>query len=157
MAFPGPHRNRYNNDAIELHKAGGDDGTPVSCAAATGTGYEMDVNIPYNSWTIGVMCWASGNSAAVNFKVIPYVDHQQTIEGGALAISPFGTSTAATVLTVAASATGSNGFAGQCLAGTGTLASLLPTITTSHGVKVVVTTTNTTGTFDIELVCVPKS
>ena len=159
MTYPYTHTNRaQGRDQIELHKLGTDDGTPLSCEVANVTGgYTENINLPYNKWQIGVLVWATGNTSNVALKVKPWVDHAQSIAGNALALSPYGASTSATVITLAATATGASGVAAQMLSGTGALATLSGGLIASHGIQVIVTTGDDTGTFDAELICIPEA
>lgn len=161
MAFPYPHRHRaQGRDQIEIHKAGTDSGTPVDATTvSTTTSYTKTINLPYNAWTLGGMFWAAATSAALTLKIRPWIDHDQTLRGNAMALSPYGDSTSATALAIAAT-TPTDGHAFQVLTATGALAFAGGSnAVLTHGVQVEVTvaTAPTTGTFDFEILAVPRA
>jgi hypothetical protein len=163
MSYPYPHRNRaQGQDQIELHKLGTDSGTGVAHTAALTAGVSADVNLPYNAWQVNGVFWANNFDENLTLKIFPYVDHSQTISGPAYFLSQPGSTAAASVITLAATATGSAGAVFHVLGGIsggGATTQQYDNLTPIHGMKVVVTsagTITTTGTHDWELVCVPE-
>ena len=155
MAYPYPDRNRaQGRDQIEIHESGVLSGTLVQAS----TNLETTINLPYNSWVIGGMFWSDDNDKVISIKGKPWIDGAQTILGGALALSPLGTSGSATVLTVAITGT-KTGHVFRVLSGTGLLAPTTGGTVVSHGIMVEMScaTTLSAGTFEWEFVCVPEA
>lgn len=164
MAYPYDHRNRSQGVAqIELHKLGPYEGGGVPFTAAlTTTGVNQTANLPYNSWKLDGAFWAHEISHGLSIKVRPWVDHEQTILGPAYFLAVPGATAAASVITLAATATGSRGAVFHVLggvAGSGAAAQQYDSLSPIHGVQVRVTaaTALTAGTYDWELVCVPEA
>ena len=164
MAYPYSHRNRAPNATdIELHKLGPKEGGGVAFTAAlTTTGVLENVNLPYNAWQIGGAFWSAGHTAALSIKVKPWVDHAQTILGPAYMLSVPGSTAAATVVTLAATATGSAGMVFHVLggiSGAGASTQQWEDISSVHGIQVAVSaaTALTAGVYDWELACVPEA
>ena len=165
MAYPYTHKNRAQGaDVIELHKLGTDEGTPVTFTAALTTGgVAANANLPYNSWELGFAFWSTGNDRALSIKVYPWVDHAQTILGPALFLAVPGNTAAASVVTLAATgAATTRGSVFYVLAGAyaaSANAAQKESIPVIHGLKVNVTavTALTRGTYDWEMVAVPRA
>jgi hypothetical protein len=165
MSYPYPHRNRPSgNDAIELHKRGDDDGTGITISGTLSD--STDVNLPYNEWHVHGAVWANNIDQDLTVQVIPYVDHGQTIDGPAFALSQPGTAAAANSITLSATATGSVGAIFHVLGGAVSGGIFSETeqydgLSPVHGMKVVVSSTaavtSTGAEFDWELVCVPEA
>lgn len=162
MSYPYPHRNRpQGSDAIELHKRGDDEGGGVTISGTLSD--SKDVNLPYNSWEVGGTVWARNFDQDITIKVVPYVDHDQTVDGPAYYLAQTGSTTAASAITLSATATGSDGMIFHILGGSpGPIdVQQFPTIMPVHGLKVVVSSTaaitSTDASFDWELVCVPEA
>lgn len=164
MSYPYPHRNRVGTkDQVQLYKRGTDEGVGVTHTAALTTGDEYDINLPYNAWRINGVFWANNFDENLTLKVIPYIDHQQTVDGPAFFLSQPGATAAASVITLAATATGSAGAMFHVLGGIsggGATTQQWDDISPVHGLKIVVTsagTITTTGTYDWEIVAVPEA
>ena len=164
MPYPYNHRNKSQGvSQIELHKLGPDEGGGVAFTAVlTTTGVLATANLPYNSWKIGGAFWATGHTAALSIKVKPWVDHAQTILGPAYMLSVPGATAAATVVTLAATATGSAGMVFHVLggiSGAGAGTQQWEDISSVHGIQVAVSaaTALTAGVYDWELACVPEA
>lgn len=159
MAYTFKHRNRAQGaDQIELFKAGTDNGTAVSCSLATGAGYDLVCEVPYNAWHVGGAFWTISNTGNVTLKVKPYVNHQQTILGGAMYMTVLGTTNVVTVITNTATGTGGRGSVFMLIpGGVGGAVKVNSTdlLMTPHGFKVIITAANTVGNFDVEMLCVP--
>lgn len=167
MSYPYPHRNRaHNMDHIELHKRGTDSGTAVS---VTSSGTEVlsdstDVNLPYNEWNVHGVFWVNNTDQDLSIKVVPYVDHGQTVDGPAFFMAQPGSTAAASSITVSATATGTDGVIFHVLGGLsggGATTEQFDGLSPVHGMKVVISSTaaitNTGATMDWELVCCPRS
>lgn len=165
MTYPYKHRNRAQGvDQIELYKRGPDSGTGITFTSTAAYSDSTDVNLPYNEWHVYGVFWASNYDQDVTIQVVPYVDHQQLIDGPAFALSQPGTTPAATSITLSATPTGSAGaifhvLGGAVSGGIFTETEQYDGLSPVHGMKVVVSTTaavtSTSATFDWELVSVP--
>lgn len=163
MAYPYPHRNRpHNQDDIELHKRGDDDGDGVTISGTVSDSY--DVNLPYNEWSIHGAFWAENIDQDLSIKVVPYVNHSQSIDGPAFFLTQPGATAATSSITLSATATGEVGALFHVLGGL--VSGILDTqqfdgLSPVHGLKVVVSSTaavtSTSAIFDWELVCAPRS
>lgn len=165
MAYPYKHNNRQSGrDLIEIHKRGPDSGEGIAVTTiSTTTGDIYDVNLPYNYWQLSGSFWANNFDQDLTIKVIPYVDHAQSIDGPAFFLSQPGNTAATSAITLSATATGSAGAVLHVLGGVsggGATTEQWDGISPVHGVKVVVSATvalTTDGTFDWELICAPNS
>lgn len=167
MTYPYDHRNRQSGrDLIEIHKRGPDSGEGIAVTTiSTTTGDIYDVNLPYNYWQLSGSFWANNFDQDLTIQVIPYVDHNQLIDGPVFALSQPGTTAAATSITLSATPTGSAGaifhvLGGAVSGGIFTETEQYDGISPVHGIKVVVSATvalTTDGTFDWEMVCAPNS
>jgi hypothetical protein len=161
MTYPYSHRNRAQGvDPVELHKRGPDGGGGTSINGVVSD--SVDVNLPYNSWQVAGVFWANEYDQDLTIKVVPYIDHDQNIEGPAYFLAQTGNTTATSAITLSATATGSDGAVFNVLGGasgpidTQQFANIAPV----HGFKVTVSSTlgvSAGATMDWEFVCVPEA